>query len=71
MLDGGNGIEEPIILETWDLVGCFVKSADYDQVQYDQSGPVQVKLSIVFDNALQYDSGIGSPVIRTNGISSI
>ena len=71
MLDGGNGIEEPIILETWDLVGCFVKSADYDQVQYDQSGPVQVKLSIVFDNALQSASGIGSPVIRTNGISSI
>jgi hypothetical protein len=71
MLDGGNGISEPTILETWDLVGCYVSSADYDSVDYKTSDPVTVKLNIVFDNATQTQFGIGSPVPRTNGILAI
>lgn len=67
MLDGGNGISEPVVLETWDLVGCYVKSADYDSLDYKTSDPVTVKLTIAFDNAIQTASGIGTPVTRTLG----
>jgi len=71
-LDGGNGTSEPVVLETWDLVGCYVKSADYDQAQYDQSSPLTVKLTLVFDNAIQTSSGIGSSLVpRTFGAIAI
>ena len=29
ILDGGNGAEQPQVLETWELYGCYLKSADY------------------------------------------
>ena len=71
MLDGGNGISEPTILETWDLVGCYISNADYDSIDYKTSDPVTVKLTIVFDNAIQSAYGIGTPVTRTNGVLAI
>jgi hypothetical protein len=71
MLDGGNGISEPTILETWDLVGCYVSNADYDSVDYKTSDPVTVKLSVVFDNAIQTAYGVGSAVPRTLGVLAI
>ena len=71
MLDGGNGISEPTILETWDLVGCYIASADYDSLDYKTSEPVTVKLNIVFDNAIQTAYGIGSAVPRTLGVLAI
>ncbi len=71
MLDGGNGLSEPTILETWDLVGCYVSNADYDSVDYKTSDPVTVKLNIVFDNAIQTAYGIGSAVPRTLGVLAI
>jgi len=71
MLDGGNGISEPTILETWDLVGCYVSSADYDALDYKTSDPVTVKLNIVFDNAIQTQFGIGTAVPRTLGVLAI
>jgi hypothetical protein len=71
MLDGGNGISEPTILETWDLVGCYVSNADYDSVDYKTSEPVLVKLSVVFDNAIQTAYGVGSAVPRTLGVLAI
>jgi hypothetical protein len=71
MLDGGNGQVEPVVLETWDLVGCYVSNADYDAVDYKSSDPVTVKLSIVFDNAIQTVGGIGTAVPRTHGVLAI
>lgn len=71
MLDGGNGISEPTIYETWDLVGCYVSSADYDSLDYKTSDPVTIKLNIVFDNAIQTQFGVGSPVPRTLGVLAI
>ena len=71
MLDGGNGISEPTILETWDLVGCYVSNADYDQMDYTSSAPVVVTLNVVFDNAIQTAFGVGSPVPRTLGSLAI
>ena len=70
-LDGGNGISEPVVLETWDLSGCYISSADYDSVDYKSSENLTIKLNVVFDNAIQTDYGVGSPVVRTNGILAI
>ena len=71
MLDGANGLSEPTIVETWDLVGCYISNADYDSLDYKTSDPVTVKLNIVFDNAIQTEYGIGSAVPRTLGVLAI
>ena len=53
MLDGGNGAIEPVVLETWNLLGCYLVSANYNDLTYGSSEPVTITLSIRFDNALQ------------------
>jgi hypothetical protein len=72
MLDGGNGTNAPQVLETWELYGCYVTTASYNQVQYSSSEPVQITLTIRFDNALQKpdNSGVGSIVPRLNGVTA-
>jgi hypothetical protein len=72
MLDGGNGTETPQILETWEMYGCFLQSVNYNQVQYSSSEPVQITMTIRFDNALQKPdgAGIGSVVPRLNGVTA-
>jgi hypothetical protein len=69
ILDGGNGAYNPEVLETWEMYGCYVQSASYGDLNYGDSGPVQIALTIAFDNALQtpIDSGIGAAVGRTLG----
>ena len=69
ILDGGNGAQTPEVLDTWELYGCYIKGADYQQVAYGDSGPVTIALSIGFDNALQtpQGSGIGAIIGRTLG----
>ena len=69
MLDGGNGANEPTILETWELYGCYIKEANYQEVNYANSEAVTIQLSMRFDNAVQTPggSGVGTPVGRTNG----
>jgi hypothetical protein len=68
ILDGGNGAFEPQILETWELLGCYVKTATYSNVDYNSgTDPVDVALDITYDNALQVDTnglvgpGVGGP----------
>ena len=53
ILDGGNGALEPVVLETWNLLGCYLASANYNDLNYGSSEPVTITLSIRFDNALQ------------------
>ena len=69
MLDGGNGANEPTVLETWELYGCYIKEANYQEVNYANSDPVTIQLSIRFDNAVQTPggTGIGTFVGRTIG----
>jgi hypothetical protein len=69
MLDGGNGAHEPRVLETWEIYGCFLQSVAYGDVAYSDSNPVQIAITIRFDNALQtpLNSGIGTDVGRTLG----
>jgi hypothetical protein len=61
ILDGGNGTYEPTVLETWELYGCFLTQIQYGELSYNTSDPVQIQMTIRFDNALQTPlaSGIG------------
>ena len=72
VLDGGNGANEPGVLETWELYGCFIQNANYNTLAYNTSDPVTISLTLRFDNALQKpdDSGVGSAVTRTVGTNS-
>ena len=67
ILDGGNGANTPNILETFELYGCFVQNAAYNQLAYSANEPVTVTLAIRYDNAIQTPegTGIGTAVGRT------
>ena len=69
VLDGGNGTSTPNVLETWELYGCFLVSANYGDLDYASNDPVTIECSIRYDNAVQtpLGSGIGSTVGRTLG----
>ena len=69
ILDGGNGLSTPTVLETWEMYGCFLTSANYGDLNYGTSEPVTIALTMRFDNALQtpLGSGVGTPVGRTLG----
>ena len=69
MLDGGNGVNEPNVLETWELYGAYVESANYNTLAYNVSDPATITLSIRYDNAIQTPrgTGIGTAVGRTIG----
>ncbi len=69
ILDGGNGALQPTVLETWVMEGCYVSAANYNDLNYGESAPVTITLSIRFDNAYQspLGSGIGTLVGRTIG----
>jgi hypothetical protein len=51
VLDGGNGAVAPTVLETWRLYGCYLASANYNELNYATSEPVTIALTIRFDNA--------------------
>jgi len=69
ILDGGNGVYEPNVLETFELYGCFITNANYNSLAYQNNEPVSVTLEIQYDNAVQTDAsgGIGVSVPRGNG----
>jgi hypothetical protein len=66
ILDGGNGTSAPVVLETWELYGCWLRTANYQQLNYGQSDAVTIQLTICYDNALQTPlaSGVGAPIGR-------
>lgn len=55
MLDGANGQNEPVILEQWELYGCFLEGVNYNAMNYGTSEDVKIALTIQFDNAIQTD----------------
>jgi hypothetical protein len=68
VLDGGNGAAEPTVLETWELYGCYLKSADYGQASYSTgTEPLKIAMTIRYDNANQTPNGtgVGSTIART------
>ena len=65
--DGANGANAVNILETFELYGCYIESANYNQLAYQTSEPVTVTLSLRYDNAIQtpQGTGVGTAVGRT------
>ena len=66
ILDGGNGAVAPVVLETWELYGCFLQTANYNNLNYGTSDVVTIGLTLRFDNAIQSPlaSGLGAPIGR-------
>lgn len=69
ILDGGNGAATPVVLETWELYGCYLTSVNYNDLNYGESAPVTITMNIRFDNAIQtpIGAGVGATVGRTLG----
>ena len=69
VLDGGNGVLVPNILETWELYGCFIQAVNYNNMNYATSEVATIALTIRFDNAIQapLGSGVGTMVGRAFG----
>jgi len=70
VLDGGNGANTPIALETWEMYGCFLQGVNYGDMNYGTNEAAQIALTIRFDNAVQNPSGSGvggiTPTLQQN-----
>ena len=69
VLDGGNGANEPVVLETWELYGCYLKAANYGELNYGSNEAATIEMSIAYDNANQTPegTGVGTAIGRTLG----
>jgi hypothetical protein len=72
VLDGGNGNNAPVALETWTILGCYLQAVNYNNGDYSDNSPMTVSMTIRYDNALQTITGaagvgVGSTVPRTVG----
>ena len=69
ILDGGNGANVPNVLETWEVYGCYLKNANYNNLAYNSNEPATVTLAIRYDNAIQtpVGTGVGTAVGRSLG----
>lgn len=69
MLDGANGNIEPVVLETWEMYGCFLTDVNYGDADYGSNDAMTVTMQIRYDNAIQTTTpgGVGNDVGRTNG----
>jgi hypothetical protein len=67
VLDGGNGVAQPNVLETWELYGCYLQAVNYNDANYGDSQPMTISMTIRFDNAVQtpLGTGVGATVART------
>ena len=70
ILDGGNGAYEPVTLESFEYLGCFIKQVTYQGGDYTSNEPLDIEMTISMDNAIQLEapggaaSGIGLDVGR-------
>ena len=69
VLDGGNGVNVPIALETWTIQGCYLQGVNYNSADYGDNSPMTVAMTIRYDNALQTttgaDVGVGASIPLT------
>ena len=69
ILDGGNGANAPIVLETWELYGCFLQTVNYNTLAYATNEAVTISMTLRYDNAIQspLGAGVGAVVGRALG----
>jgi len=66
MLDGNDQTTE-----TWTVEGCWINNADWSQLDYSSSDPVQIELTISYDHARQTIGGYQQgPGVATGGAGS-
>ena len=70
ILDGGNGASSPTTLESFTLLGCYLSKAVYQGGDYSSNDPLDITLTVKYDNALQYGSngapsGVGQAIGRS------
>lgn len=70
LLDGGNGAYEPVVLESWEMYGCYIQKSEYMATDYAKSDALTITLNIIYDNAIQVNAagtptGVGAAVGRT------
>ena len=65
ILDGSNDAE----LEQWMLEGCFLQNVDYSDGDYAVSEPVQVIMTLRYDNATHIGAG-GTEVFPLNPLTN-
>ena len=69
ILDGGNGASGANVIDKFQLVGCYIESANYNSLAYATNEAVTTSLTIRYDNAIQFGAddsfeGIGEAVTR-------
>lgn len=67
ILDGGNGAYEPTILEGWELEGCYLQKVTYQGGDYKTSEPLDISMTITYDNAIQTSRGGNNPLTQLAG----
>ena len=71
VLDGGNGTATPVVLETWELYGCYLKSVNWGDMNYGTNEAMTITLTTEYDNAVQYRdgsvTGVGEAIARVVG----
>lgn len=77
ILDGGNGSSGsaggPTVIETFECYGCYLQNTVYSNVDYSSSDPVDITLTIKYDNAVQnegssnvgFAEGLGRTIATT------
>ena len=70
VLDGGNGTAAPVVLEQWQILGCYLKDVNYNTMDYGTSEAVKISMTITFDNAVQVNQagatvGVGEVINAT------
>ena len=69
VLDGGNGANGATVIDRFQLVGCYIESANYNTLAYATNEAVTTSLTIRYDNAIQFGAdesfeGIGEATAR-------
>ena len=64
-LDGSNGAgaqgeDGEHVLDTWEVVGCYLPSVQYGDLNYSSSEMVQITMTVRYDNA---SHTVGSDVV--------
>lgn len=72
VLDGGNGANEPTVLEQWNILGAYLSDVNYNSMDYGTSEAVKISMTIKFDNAIQVNgagtpTGVGQAIAFTAG----
>lgn len=71
VLDGGNGVAQPNVLEEWQMYGCFISSVDYGDLNYGTNDPATIAMNVKFDNAIQTPTGPGLGSALAAGVGGV